>query len=298
MFHPAFRGHTPNNGMEVEQITSLVSIFSFGQQLFNNADTSNQSSSPNKKSKEDEDSDSDSDTSSDSGHSSDDHENNADDKPEEGADEGLNIPNNIRVTSGDLRCSSQVKEGDHEAATAGVAAAVWDLDPNAPFCDICRKQKWIYRSTLASIWNAYLYLCSLTVYYKAQSSSLCSISEEVFPFRFIPQGGWTGPSSLNRRKKPNLPHWRGPPLPVRCGNSSDFLYGVTPRSMNRCTGYPPPPSLSRDGGERGGAHQDFPRSGPANLWRVTTPVCVPCAAKYNYSDNKRSGGGGGGGGWE
>jgi len=124
MFHPAFRGHTPNNGMEVEQITSLVSIFSFGQQLFNNADTSNQSSSPNKKTKEDEDSDSDSDTSSDSGHSSDDHENNADDKPEEGADEGLNIPNNIRVTSGDLRCSSQVKEGDHEAATAGVAAAV------------------------------------------------------------------------------------------------------------------------------------------------------------------------------
>ena len=52
MFHPAFRGHTPNNGMEVEQITSLVSIFSFGQQLFNNADTSNQSSSPNKKTKE------------------------------------------------------------------------------------------------------------------------------------------------------------------------------------------------------------------------------------------------------
>ena len=87
MFHPAFRGHTPNNGMEVEQITSLVSIFSFGQQLFNNADTSNQSSSPNKKTKEDEDSDSDSDTSSDSGHSSDDHDNSSEDKSSDTADD-------------------------------------------------------------------------------------------------------------------------------------------------------------------------------------------------------------------
>ena len=126
MFHPAFRGHTSNNGMEVEQITSLVSIFSFGQQLFNNADSSSnkQSSSSAKKSKDDEDSDSDSDTSSDSGHSSDDHENNTDDKAEEGTD-GLRISDiSSRVNSSDLRCSSQIKEGDLDVSAVGVAAAV------------------------------------------------------------------------------------------------------------------------------------------------------------------------------
>merc|ERR1740123_2846148 len=38
VFHPAFRGQGGNNGMEVDQITSLVSIFSFGQQLFAGGD--------------------------------------------------------------------------------------------------------------------------------------------------------------------------------------------------------------------------------------------------------------------
>jgi len=90
VFHPAFRGQGHPNGMEVDQITSLVSIFSFGQQLFTgspgdqtipqskcqtpgpNICTTRTSSSDS--SKEEDDSDSDSDTSSDSGHSSDDPE--------------------------------------------------------------------------------------------------------------------------------------------------------------------------------------------------------------------------------
>merc|ERR1712025_854805 len=39
VFHPAFRDQNgAANGMEVDQITSLVSIFSFGQQVFSNAD--------------------------------------------------------------------------------------------------------------------------------------------------------------------------------------------------------------------------------------------------------------------
>merc|ERR550532_2568949 len=77
VFHPAFRDQTGSNGMEVDQITSLVSIFSFGQQLFNGTDTAGQATPVSKKtSKEEDDSDSDSDTSSDSGHSSDDHETN------------------------------------------------------------------------------------------------------------------------------------------------------------------------------------------------------------------------------
>lgn len=125
LFHPAFRGHTPKTGMEVEQITSLVSIFSFGQQLFNNPECSPvpQTSSSGKKSKEDEDSDSDSDTSSDSGHSSDDHENNSDDKNENSED--LNIPDlSPRINSSELRCAPQVKDGDLEVSAVGVAAAV------------------------------------------------------------------------------------------------------------------------------------------------------------------------------
>jgi len=84
VFHPAFRGQNGNNGMEVDQITSLVSIFSFGQQLFAGGDRGDRGESTkakppqqSKKAKkdpkdQDEDSDSDSDTSSDSGHSSDD----------------------------------------------------------------------------------------------------------------------------------------------------------------------------------------------------------------------------------
>merc|ERR1712060_424583 len=40
VFHPAFRDGSSSNGMEVDQITSLVSIFSFGQQLFSPAEPS------------------------------------------------------------------------------------------------------------------------------------------------------------------------------------------------------------------------------------------------------------------
>lgn len=127
LFHPAFRGHTPNNGMEVEQITSLVSIFSFGQQLFNSTDcaqqTTKSSSKKKQKDKEEDDSDSDSDTSSDSGHSSDD-QNNSDDKVEERADELKLIPDlNCHINSS-ARCSPQAIEGDLEASTTGVATAV------------------------------------------------------------------------------------------------------------------------------------------------------------------------------
>merc|ERR1712062_725007 len=125
VFHPAFRGSPPctpsstpdpsnatvvqtdspvangggngQNTMEIDQITSLVSIFSFGQHIMAAAaakaatqkrefqeeeeedEVSNKTSSSkkpagNKKSESSEDSDSESDTSSDSGHSSDDHE--------------------------------------------------------------------------------------------------------------------------------------------------------------------------------------------------------------------------------
>merc|ERR550519_1559068 len=94
VFHPAFRGQSGNNGMEVDQITSLVSIFSFGQQLFNSSESSKTTTGtlPVKKViKEDDDSDSDSDTSSDSGHSSDDHEANSDEKTEETGEDITNL---------------------------------------------------------------------------------------------------------------------------------------------------------------------------------------------------------------
>lgn len=97
VFHPAFRGQGPHHGMEVDQITSLVSIFSFGQQLFPggpgeqalppNCQTPGPIHSPGTcskdPSKDEDDSDSDSDTSSDSGHSSDDHEANTDEKADQ-----------------------------------------------------------------------------------------------------------------------------------------------------------------------------------------------------------------------
>ena len=110
--------------MEVEQITSLVSIFSFGQQLFNSQDSSTPTQPKPKKGKEDEDSDSDSDTSSDSGHSSDDHEINSDDKGEERGGELQLIPElTNRINSSELRCSP--KDGDLEVTSVvGVTASV------------------------------------------------------------------------------------------------------------------------------------------------------------------------------
>lgn len=129
MFHPAFRGSVPNGGMEVDQITSLVSIFSFGQQLFSTGSEpalpqTVQESSPasisSKTAKDaDDDSDSDSDTSSDSGHSSgNDKGNNSDENDEEIDLAELSVP--------ETRCSSEVsKEKDLDvSASTSVAAAV------------------------------------------------------------------------------------------------------------------------------------------------------------------------------
>jgi len=133
IFHPAFRGQGPNNGMEVDQITSLVSIFSFGQQLFpssaDSAQASNNSPNPTcsspKTTKKDpkddgDDSDSDSDTSSDSGHSSDDPD------AEKKAEETSKLSPTPPRSTTDLLCSSQAKDADLEATAvnAAVAAAV------------------------------------------------------------------------------------------------------------------------------------------------------------------------------
>jgi len=140
-FHPAFRGHNPN-GMEVEQITSLVSIFSFGQQLFNSGcmdrqpkvytpspetsstSTTSNSSSESKSSSsptskggdEDESDDSDSDTSSDSGHSSDD-QNNTYEKPLE------DITTSLKKGDLQQRCASQICESESGSTTTAVAVA-------------------------------------------------------------------------------------------------------------------------------------------------------------------------------
>jgi hypothetical protein len=77
--------------MEIDQITSLVSIFSFGQHIIAagskdsvSADKTGSADKPaeDKKASED-DSDSESDTSSDSGHSSDDHDTSSDKEAKE-----------------------------------------------------------------------------------------------------------------------------------------------------------------------------------------------------------------------
>jgi len=129
VFHPAFRGQSGNNGMEVDQITSLVSIFSFGQQLFNSSESSKTTTGtlPVKKViKEDDDSDSDSDTSSDSGHSSDDHETNNDEKSDETGENNTSLESRESRTNknSEMRCSAQAKEKDLEVSSVSVAAAV------------------------------------------------------------------------------------------------------------------------------------------------------------------------------
>jgi len=131
VFHPAFRDQcVAANGMEVDQITSLVSIFSFGQQVFNNTDSaannasSSQSGSVKKSSKEDDDSDSDSDTSSDSGHSSDDHETNNDETRSE-TEIRTDTASSRSDTNPDLQtCLAQAKDKDLEVSTGCVTAAV------------------------------------------------------------------------------------------------------------------------------------------------------------------------------
>lgn len=121
-FHPAFRGHNPN-GMEVEQITSLVSIFSFGQQLLNSgcierpqSYSTAEAKLPKKPKDTEDDSDSDSDTSSDSGHSSDD-QNNSDDKVEETSDI-------ITMDKSDLSCASELSEKGLDSDCPAVPTAV------------------------------------------------------------------------------------------------------------------------------------------------------------------------------
>ena len=137
VFHPAFRDQCVGaNGMEVDQITSLVSIFSFGQQVFNNTDSPatntsqvTQSSSVKKRSKDEDDSDSDSDTSSDSGHSSDDHETNNDearsDTETRNDTTAAAAASNRSDTNPDLQtCLAQAKDKDLEVSTGCVTAAV------------------------------------------------------------------------------------------------------------------------------------------------------------------------------
>lgn len=139
VFHPAFRDAT--NGMEVDQITSLVSIFSFGQQFVANASESSQSLQKSKKtsssSKDEDDSDSDSDTSSDSGHSSDDQGTNNDDKSEtppssssSSSSKSLDCSSSTRSdpnsseAMGCLAQAAQAKDKDLEVSSVNVAAAV------------------------------------------------------------------------------------------------------------------------------------------------------------------------------
>lgn len=129
VFHPAFRGQGPNNGMEVDQITSLVSIFSFGQQLFNSPESAQNTTVPGpdkKDTKEDDDSDSDSDTSSDSGHSSDDHEANNDEKTEETGEDVTKLASLESRTNqkSEMSCLAQAKDKDLEVSSVSVAAAV------------------------------------------------------------------------------------------------------------------------------------------------------------------------------
>ena len=99
--------------MEVDQITSLVSIFSFGQQLFAGdrgepaKAKPQQSKKPKKDPKDqDEDSDSDSDTSSDSGHSSDD--------PDAGDKKGEEVLVEESRTPSELLCSTMAGKEQSE----------------------------------------------------------------------------------------------------------------------------------------------------------------------------------------
>ena len=104
-FHPAFRTEAGSGGhhqaMEIDQITSLVSIFSFGQHIMaagqkeaaaaaaavasektvGDANASDEKAIVDSDKKSEDDSDSESDTSSDSGHSSDDHDTSKEEEP-------------------------------------------------------------------------------------------------------------------------------------------------------------------------------------------------------------------------
>ena len=113
--------------MEVDQITSLVSIFSFGQKLMRDSTqevSASLGAQAEKSSPDEEDSDSDSDTSSDSGHSSDDLEHNNDDKCEDAPPTDLS--GLAQRANTDKPCSSQAKDVKMEVMPLSpeVAAAV------------------------------------------------------------------------------------------------------------------------------------------------------------------------------
>jgi len=176
VFHPAFRHETgagvPQN-MEVDQITSLVSIFSFEQHIIaagNNKDNDSTSSttltttttsgesistSPDteagsleseKKSPED-DSDSESDTSSDSGHSSDDHDTSSD---KEAKEEELSDTSALSDTSknGLTKLTRSVSTPD--LCSASVSAS--GISSDSPIC-----------VEVASVWCRKHYLIKKTI---------------------------------------------------------------------------------------------------------------------------------------
>jgi len=111
--------------MEVDQITSLVSIFSFGQQVFSNSDQAQTQSSVKKNSSKDEDdSDSDSDTSSDSGHSSDDAINDEKNESIQSLDCSSGSVTRSDTDSLQTSCLAQAKDKDLEVSSVSVAATV------------------------------------------------------------------------------------------------------------------------------------------------------------------------------
>ena len=153
-------GGNGQNTMEIDQITSLVSIFSFGQHIMaaaaakaatqkrefqeeeeedevsNKTSSSNKKPAGNKKSESSEDSDSESDTSSDSGHSSDDHEATAkeeDSNTDEAASSSVTVTKLTRSVSTPDLCAvtSQVSTTSmaSEAPPCVEVASLWS-DPN------------------------------------------------------------------------------------------------------------------------------------------------------------------------
>lgn len=101
--------------MEVDQITSLVSIFSFGQQLLSQAKANREDAkaaadaAKQRQDGEEDSEDSDSDTSSDSGHSSDDH-------PED-----VNNPLSSKTASSSTSSESAVNNSSKFETTAEVS---------------------------------------------------------------------------------------------------------------------------------------------------------------------------------
>jgi len=132
--------------MEIDQITSLVSIFSFGQQIMAAAAAAASSSSSSSKKEElqeaeekeakeakEADSDTESDTSSDSGHSSDDHDNLSSDDKKELEEEELDLDDSgvvltqltqsprsttAKPLKESLQCSSEVQQEQQQLATS------------------------------------------------------------------------------------------------------------------------------------------------------------------------------------